>query len=309
MHRLNWDDLRIFLAVARVGRFAAAAARLGVDHTTVARRVSALESALSATLISRSPQGVVLTSQGERLAAYAEQIEESAIRAEEELGQSATRLVGSVRLSTPEAFGTWLVAPNVHRFSQQHPALELELVAHSQTVSLSKREADVAVVLNRPPKGRLVAQRLAGYELGVYATREYLDRHAPIGSVADLRNHPIVWYIDELLQYPELRFLHEIVSETPPSFRSNSIVAQHAAVAAGAGLGFLHKFAAARDSRLVPVLPDLVRVQRTYWVTMHADLKHVPRIRAVLDFLKDTVARYPEFLDASPRGGESRRRG
>lgn len=297
MHRMNWDDLRIFLAVARTGRFAAAANRLGVDHTTVARRVSALEASLSATLINRSPQGVELTPHGERLMAYAERIEADALRAAEELGETATRLVGSVRLATPEAFGCWLVAPNVYRFAQQHPSLELELVSRSASVSLSKREADLAVVLNRPPKGRLVAQRLAGYTLGLYASRAYLQRSAPIATLADLKGHPIVWYIDELLEYPELRFLHEIINDTPPSFRSNSVMAQHAAVAAGAGLGVVHTFVADQDPRLVPVLPGLVRIERTYWITMHVDMKHVPRVRAVVDFLKETVAQQGEHLD------------
>lgn len=289
MHKLNWDDLRIFLAVARTGRFAAAASRLGIDHTTVARRIGALEGALGTTLIARSPHGAELTTSGKKLLEYAERMESDAIRACESLDETASQISGTVRLATPEAFGSWLVAPNVHRLATQYPRLQLELVSGTQMVSLAKREADIAVVFNRPPKGRLVAQLLAGYTLGLYATREYLTGHPPIHGIDDLRNHRIVWYVEDLLDFPELHFLGEIISETPPGFRSNSVVAQHAAVIAGAGLGVVHAFVAAQDPRLVPVLPGAVRIQRAYWMTLQSDLRHVPRIRAVVNFLKATT--------------------
>ncbi|MCC6171173.1 MAG: LysR family transcriptional regulator, partial [Gammaproteobacteria bacterium] len=113
MHKLNWDDLRIFLAVARTGRFAAAASRLGIDHTTVARRIGALEGALGTTLIARSPHGAELTTSGKKLLEYAERMESDAIRACESLDETASQISGTVRLATPEAFGSWLVAPNV----------------------------------------------------------------------------------------------------------------------------------------------------------------------------------------------------
>lgn len=150
---LNWDDFRIFLSVHRAGGLVGAARRLGVDHTTVARRLSALEASLGAQLVDRSPRGARLTEAGRALLEHAERIEGEALAAGAEVGAIRAEVAGAVRLATPEAFGTWLVAPNVRRLREAHPALQIELVPEARRVSLTKREADLAVTLARPPQG------------------------------------------------------------------------------------------------------------------------------------------------------------
>ena len=288
MQSLNWDDIRVFLAVARAGRLQAAGRLLALDHSTVARRMGSLEAAIGARLIDRSPRGIVLTHAGDVLRDHAERMEIEMIGASAAVGADTGTVAGSVRLATPEAFGTYLVAPNVHLLHARHPTIELELAPESRSVSLSRREADIAIGLTRPPRGRLVARRLIDYRLGLYAARDYLDQHAAIDTVEAVKAHPLVWYIDELIDIPELRYFDQIVSDAPTVFRSSSIAAQQAAVANGLGLGVLHVFAAEQDTRLQRVLPEL-EVTRSYWLLMHADQQRLPRIRAVVDFLDDVV--------------------
>jgi len=296
MQILNWNDLRFFLAVARGGGLMAAARRLEVDQTTVARRLSALEAAIGARLIDRSPRGVTLTGQGLALVEYAERMEAETIAAAERLGVEGQPLSGVVRLATPEAFGAWLVAPAARAFHEQYPGLQLELVPESRSVNLSRREADIAISLSRPTQGRLVARRLADYSLGLYAARTYLDQHGPLLSLADLPGQPLVWYIDDLIDVPELRYLDQVADGAPTMFRSNSIAAQQAAVASGLGFGVLHKFAASQDPRLVRVLADAFDLKRSYWLCAHADQARIPRVRAVMDFLVDlTAARHKDL--------------
>ncbi|PZR31793.1 LysR family transcriptional regulator [Caulobacter segnis] len=290
MQTLNWNDLRFFLAVARGGGLMAAARRLEVDQTTVARRLAALEAAIGARLIDRSSRGVTLTGQGMALVEHAERIEAETIAAAARLGVEGQPLSGVVRLATPEAFGAGLVAPAAKAFHDKYPGLQLELVPESRSVNLSRREADIAISLSRPTHGRLVARRLADYTLGLYASRAYLEAHGPLRSLADLPGRPLVWYIDEMIDVPELRYLDQVADGAPTMFRSNSIAAQQAAVASGLGFGVLHKFAASEDPRLVRVLPDALDLRRSYWLCVHADQARIPRVRAVMDFLSEIIA-------------------
>lgn len=289
MSTLNWDDLRLFLAVARAGRLIGAARVLGLDHSTVARRLTALEAAVGTRLFDRTPRGVDLTEAGLALVDHAERIEGEVGAASAMLGGGDGRISGVVRLSTPEAFGTYLVAPYVHQLHTAHPDLRLELSPEPQFVSLANREADVAILLNRPKAGPIVARHLADYRLGLYASRTYLEANGPI-LAGRLSDHPFAGYIDARIDMPELRFLDEVSPDARPVFRSTSIAAQHAAVAAGLGLGVLHVFAADSDPRLVRVLSDTVEVQRSYWVAFHVDQQRLPRVRALVDFLDSVIA-------------------
>lgn len=294
MSALNWDDVRLFLAVARTARLAGAGRRLGLDHSTVARRLSNLEAAVGSRLFDRGPRGVQLTEAGQKLLDHAERIEGEMAAATEMLGGGDARVTGAVRLATPEAFGAYLVAPQIRRLHRAHPELRLELAPESRMVSLANRDADVAVLLNRPTSGPVMARHLIDYRLGLYASRAYLEAHGPV-TADRLSDHPFAWYIDARIDIPELRFLSEVSADATPVFRSTSIAAQHAAVAGGFGLGVLHLFAAERDPALVRLLPE-VEIQRSYWLAVHADMQRLPRVRAVMDFIDAVVAdRRPDF--------------
>lgn len=300
MRSLDWDDLRVFLAAARAGRLILAAQRLGLDHTTVARRIGSLEKAIGARLMERSPRGIALTAEGLELVSHAERMESAALTAQERLSGLDARLSGTVRLATPEAFGAYVVAPNIGMLLARHPGIELELVPESRHISLAKREADLAVGLNRPPRGRLIAQKLTNYSLGFYASQTYLDTHDCPKQVDDLRQHPLVWYIDELIDLPELRYLEEVLTDAKSIFRSSSIIAQQIAVSSGLGVGLLHSFAANKSPELTRLLTDTTNILRTYWIIVHADQHKLPRVRAVIHFLFDLIKSNPAFGHIQP---------
>jgi len=296
MHGFDWNDLKFFLGIARLGKLTTAARQLGVDHTTVSRRIQALEDALKATLFERSPQGYRLTHAGERLLAYAETMETSAKQASSEIGESDMALAGSVRIGAPDGFGSLFLAPRIWNLCRRHPGLDIDLVAMPRLFSLSKREADVAVVLSRPTAGRLKARKLTDYRLGLFAARDYLARHAPINRASDLKGRRLIGYIEDLIFTPELDYLPLIDKGLRANFASTNLIAQLEATRAGAGLCVLPYFMTAGRPELVPVLSDEVRIVRTFWLITHADLADMLRIRVTTDFIAEEVARSRELF-------------
>ena len=289
MADFDWNDLQAFLAVARTGRLTAAAARLGADHTTVARRITALERGLKAKLFNRSPTGYSLTPQGERLMPSAESIESLALTAQSEVGEADLSVSGTVRIGAPEGFGSYFLAPRMCRLAEAHPDLEIQLVAIPSLLSLSKREADMAIALSPPAEGRLLARKLTDYRLGLYAAPAYLEARPPIESRADLQGQRFIGYIEELLYAPELDYMAAPDVDIVVRLKSSNLIAQLRACLAGAGLCVLPVFIAANEPGLVRVLPQHVGLTRALWLLTHADLKGLARIRAAGDFIVDEV--------------------
>ena len=281
----NWNDLRYFLELSRQGKLLRAAARLHVDHTTVSRRVSTLEKQLDVRLFDKSPRGYQLTDAGLRLLPLAEQIETSSNQLYQEIAGKDARLSGTVRVSTPEALGSQVIARHVTEFRREHPDIEIELVAETRLTSLSKREADIAINFSRPQSGRLIAWKLCDYRLRLYGSRDYLNANAPINSVDDLAQHDFVAYIDDLIEMPELRFFENTIKNARVVFRSTNVSAQYNAILDGIGLGLVHCFMAQNEAALQVVLADEISVERTYWLLVHEDLRHVARVDAVCKFL------------------------
>jgi DNA-binding transcriptional LysR family regulator len=289
---LHWDDLRLFLAVARAGRLTRAGQALGVNHTTVARRLTALEEELGARLFDRTSRGVAMTAAGGVVLDHAERAEREFEAAAAALSGRAEAIAGEVRLATPEAFGTYIVAPNIADFHALHPDLLLELMPESRAVSLANREADIAITVDRPPRGKLVVRKLCDYQLGLYASADYLARHPPIRTAQDVAAQPFVTYIDQMIDMRGLRYLSEVAGEARPVFRSSSIVAQQKAVASGVGLGLLHRFSADSQPGLVRILPDEVEITRSYWLVQRPEHQKSPRTRAVIAFIDELLDRY-----------------
>ena len=289
MAEFDWNSLRSFLAIARAGRLTAAAARLRVDHMTLSRRIAALEHSLKAKLFDRSPSGYALTEAGRRLLPIAEQMEGLAVGVRDAVGGTAATVEGSVRVGSPEGFGSYFLAPRIGRLAERHPQLNIQLVAGPTVFSLARRDADIAVAVSRPPSGRLVVSKLIDYDLALYAAPAYLAAHAPIGGVADLGGHRFVSYIGDLLYFPELDFLKDVAPNGCTALESSNLVAQLKATLAGAGLCVLPAFLAAEQTGLVRVLPQEVRLTRALWLIVHEDLKSLARVKAVLRFIRDEV--------------------
>lgn len=284
----NWDDLRIFLAVARAQKLAPAARLLGVDVTTVGRRLARLGEALGAPLFETVAGERRLSEAGQALLLHAETIEAAVLAAR--AGDSGRAgLVGQVRLSLAEGLATHVVAPGVARFRAAHPQLRLELITASGFLNPSKREADIAVMLTRPRNRQLRSSRLLDYRLRLYATQDYLDAHGTPARAAALTEHALVGYVPEHIHAVELDYLSEIHDGLNARLRSTSINVQQAMIRAGAGLGILPDFMAAHDPALIPVLAERVALHRTFWLVTHEDTHATPRIEAVTAWLRATI--------------------
>ena len=284
---LNWDDMRYFLEVARTQRASAAAKRLGVDHTTVARRVRELEAALRTVLFDKSRSGgFVLTAEGQRLLAYADSVETTVQSASEQFAAGAQSLSGHVRVGSTEGFGCFFLAPQLARFTGRHPDMSIDLLPVPHFVSLSKREADLAIMLERPERGQYVYTKLCDYRLRLYGRPDYLAQHPPIRTSADLRHHAFLSYVADLAFSHELLYLERTAPNVTASLCSTSVIAQYHAALQGSALAILPCFMAEPDPRLVRILPDEVVVTRRFWLCSREDLRKLRRITSLWDYLR-----------------------
>jgi DNA-binding transcriptional LysR family regulator len=281
----EWSHLQTFLILARTHRLAAAGRRLRVDHSTVSRHIASLEEVLSVRLFDRREEGFYLTPEGERLFRAAEQMESLTMDVCNEIVGKDLQLTGSVRIGVPDGLGVGFLASRLALFAASQPGLAIELVAIPRLFSLTKREADIAISLTRPAKGRLIGRKLIDYSLQLYASKSYLETHPPIQNPADLLNQMVIAYIEDLNSMPELNYLDEIHTALHPSFTSSTMIVQLEAVRAGAGVGVLPRFLASAHPELLCVLPETVRLKRTFWLSVHADLHRLTRIRVICDFI------------------------
>ena len=273
---MDWDDLRVFLAVARRESLSAAGKALRIDPATVGRRISRLEDSLGARLFVKSPQGYALTETGARLVPRAEAAE-AALRGLDEAAEAPEGLTGQIRLGAPDGCANYLLPQVLAQMCDRHPGLEVQLVALPRVFNLSKREADMAIGVSRPEAGRLVVQKLTDYRLHLAASRHYLSAHPPIASRGDLKAHRLVGYIPDMIFDKELDYLAELGLAAPP-LASNSVSVQLNFLRAGAGVGVVHDFALPAAPDLQRILPDDISLTRSFWLIRHADDARVPRL-------------------------------
>lgn len=200
---------------------------------------------------------------------------------------------GRVRLGVPEGLGTVVIAPALQKFREQHPKIEIDLIALSGFVSVPKREADMSILLARPAAGRMKVRKAGDYTLGLYGSESYLSKHGPVGSLSDLQFHTLIGYVDDLIYSSQLRYFDEVLPGLTPHFCSLSILAQTEMVRSGAGLGILPTFIADRLGGLTHLLPGDVRVERTFWLAVHEDVAGLKRNRIMADFIAETVSGMP----------------
>jgi DNA-binding transcriptional LysR family regulator len=286
---MNWDDVRIFLAVARTGQMLGAARRLGMNHATVSRRITALEQAMQTRLVERRTTGCELTAAGEAFLPAAERMETEMLNAQSALGMVDRSVSGTVRIGAPDGFGVSFLAPRLGALADRHPDLTIQLVPVPRAFSLSQREADIAITIERPAEGRLVCRRLVDYTLGLYAAKSYLDGKPQPRSLDDLRNHRLISYVEDLVFSPSLNFAQEFDKGWEATLEISSATGQTEAVRSGAGIGILHDYIASPDPLLVPVLPEN-KIRRTYWAIIHESARDLARVRTVSDYLTEIVS-------------------
>lgn len=287
---INWDNFRLFLAVARTQSIQEAARQIDIDHSTLTRRIHRLEQEMETQLFSRTSLGHTLTPAGHRLLEHVDRMESNLVMAEAEISGDSHVLTGQVRLGATDGFGSYFVAPHLTRFCDQYPSISVELLAVPRFLNLSKREADLAINIERPHGNTDIVCKLCDYRLRLYASREYLAMNSPIHSTSDLANHRLIGYIDELNFSSELGWLHKLAPNAFTPLRSTSIVAQFMAVRQGRGLAVLPCYLAAEDSKLVSISNDDIDIVRTFWLAAPAERLQLARVRALWDYLKAAVA-------------------
>lgn len=285
---MNWEDARIFLAVARQGQFLGAARGLGMDAATAARRVSALETALETRLLDRHTRGVELTPGGNQLFASLQRVESEILQVQGALAAEMP-LAGTVRIGAPDGFGTSFLAKRLGGLAELYPALSIELVPLPRSFSLSRREADIAVMIGRPEQGRLVAKKLCDYTLSLYASANYFKTRITPETTADIVGHRLIGYVEDLLYAESLNYGGEFSNRWHSSIDIASATGQLEAVRGGAGIGILHDYLALQQPDLVPVLPTM-NITRAYWIAWHESLNNEPRVNAVKDFIELCVS-------------------
>jgi DNA-binding transcriptional LysR family regulator len=292
---MNWDDVRIFLAVARAGQILGAAKRLELNHATVSRRIAALEEALRTKLFRRLTTGSELTAAGERFFLTAERIESDMIAARAEIDGDGDEISGAVRIGAPDGFGVAFLASRLGELTARHPQLTIQLVPVPRSFSLSRREADIAITVERPSEGRLVAGKLVDYSLGLYASRAYAEAHGLPRTADELDKHRLVGYVPDLVISPTLDYAAEIAPRWQAGFAVSSALGQVEAVRAGAGIGILHAFIARSLPELVPVTAAKP-IRRAYWLVYHESVRPIRRIQAAAGFITKAVEREKQLF-------------
>ncbi|MEI4487158.1 LysR family transcriptional regulator [Frigidibacter sp. MR17.14] len=287
---MNWDDVRIFLAVARNESLSGAGRGLRLDAATVARRVGRLEERTGQALFLKSPQGYRLTEAGARLLPHAEAAERAMAAGAEDLAGQASGLSGQIRLGAPDGCANYLLPQVTAAICDANPGLEVQIVALPRVFNLSRREADMAIAVSQPTGGRQLVQKLADYRLSLVADEGYLARHPPIRTLDDVTGHRVVGYIPDMIFDKELDYLAEFGGGAVP-LASNSVAVQLMWLRAGAGIGVVHDFAMpfAPGLRRIPI-PD-VALSRAFWLIRHADDRRSHRMTRFAEALVQGVRR------------------
>ncbi|MDX2483908.1 MAG: LysR family transcriptional regulator [Pseudodonghicola sp.] len=284
----NWDDMKVFLAVAREQSLSGAGRVLKLDPATVGRRIARLEQAMGAVLFVKSPQGYALSSAGERLLAHGEAAEAAMRAAGEALTGSSDSLAGQIRIGAPDGCANYVLPQVCARIGEENPDLDLQIVALPRVVNLSRREADMAITVSPPTAGQLLVQKICDYHLHLVATRDFLRQNLPIDTLEALRQVRMVGYVPEMIFDEELDYLGALGVQRVP-LASNSVSVQLRLVVQGTGVGIAHDFSLPSHSNLRKVLPDQVSLTRSFYLVRYQGAQRSLRLTRFAELLCDRV--------------------
>ncbi|BEV70706.1 LysR family transcriptional regulator [Paludibacterium sp. THUN1379] len=290
---LQWDDIRYFLELARTGSLSGAARRLKVEHSTVARRVEALEQSLGIRLFDRLPKAWTLTTEGETLVAQAGRLDEEA-QAFSRIALGVSSLQGTVRISAPPVLAGHFLVPRLAAIRSRWQNIELEVIGESREANLARGEADLAIRMSRPTAPGLAARCIGDMGYGLYAAHGYTSRPAEAWA--------FLGYDDHLVQVPQQRWLAQFAGSRPFVFRSNDLAALLNAARAGLGIAVLPHFLAAGDEALALLVNPACPTVRQIWLAMHPDVKRSPRVRLLADLLAELVGEAQALLSGARPG-------
>ena len=283
----SWDDIRIFLQVARSEGLSSAGRHLKMDPATVGRRIGRLETSIGAVLFLRSPQGYALTEAGTRFLAHAEEAEEALQAGGDALGGSTEQLSGQIRIGAPDGSANYLLPQVCAAIQADNPGLEIQILAAPRLINLSKREADMAVMVSRPETGRLTVQKIVDYKLHLATADPKLQQ---IARLEDLKGVPVVGYIQDMIFDSNLDYLAE-VGASSVQLSSNSVAVQTMMLRAGGGVGIVHDFVLPFAPELKPILTDQISLTRTFYLVRHASDRRSDRLQRFAALLVDGIRR------------------
>lgn len=289
------NDLLVLLAVSRSGKFASAARVLKVNHTTISRRIAALEKSLGGRVLSRSAEGWELTELGASAVRVAEQVE-SAVHSLGESGQTPDPITGVVRMSATDGFSAFIASPAVAKLRQAHPGLSVEIITVTRQALQQRSGLDIEIVVGEPQAHRAEALRLGEYALGMYAARDYLTEHGTPNTVDELMEHQLVYFVDAMLHVDDLDAPRRLVPSMKDGVTSTNVFVHVEATRAGAGIGFLPCFMADRHPDLVRLLPGELSERLPYWMVLRTDSLRRPAVAAVVQALREETVSQAEAL-------------
>ena len=293
----NWDDLRLFIAVARERSLSAAGKLLGLDPATLGRRMTRFEQRMQTALFARSPQGYALTEAGAQLLERAEAVEQAMRLARAGVAPASDRLSGQIRIGAPDGCANFLLPQVCARIAVQNPELDIQIVALPRVFNLSRREADMAIGVSAPTAGRLLVQKITDYHLHLAGSRRYLDRHPPITKLEDLARHRLVGYIPDMIFDRELDYLSALGQSRVP-LASNSVSVQLQMIRQGAGVGVVHDFSLPAAGGLQRILTQAVSLRRAFYLIRHEDDRRDPRLGRFADTLRMALRAEVSRLEA-----------
>jgi len=282
---MNWDDIRVFLQVGRSNSLTAASKQLKMDPSTLGRRVARLEERMGTRLFVKTPQGYDLTESGLRLMEYASEMELSSLSAQEIVQGQTDKLSGTVRIGAPDGSANFLLPEVCAEISAENPDLEIQILAVPRVLNLSKREADMAITVSPPSAGRLLVQKVTDYHLHLAATRDYIAAHPDLQRIEQVKDHPIIGYIPDLIFDKELDYLDEIGLRPTVGLASNSVSVQINLINQGAGLGVVHDFAMPNFPNLAFLFKEKLALKRSFYLVRHEGDRRVGRLNRFADRL------------------------
>ncbi|WP_181274291.1 LysR family transcriptional regulator [Brevibacterium oceani] len=295
------NDLLVLLAVSRTAKFTTAAHNLGLTHTTVSRRIAALEKSLGGRVLARSADGWELTELGQRAVAVAEQME-AAVADLGHTRQGPDAVTGVVRMTATDGFSAYIASPAAAQLRRRHPGLSVEIVTVTRQALQQRSGLDIEVVVGEPRVHRAEAMKLGDYVLGLYASREYLESNGTPTSVEELDDHRLVYFVDSMLQVDDLDAPRRLFPTMKDALTSTNVFVHVEATRAGAGIGFLPCFMADLHPDLVRLFPDTVAERLPYWMVLRPDSMRRPAIAALVQALKDQMIVHRNALEGRVGG-------
>ena len=293
---MNWDDIKIFLEVARSTRVSTAAKRLAIDASTLSRRLHKLEENLATKLFDRTIDGHVLTPDGNKLLQYARRMELDASQAFSDIKEQKNLNSGRVRIGVTEAFGSFFIAPHLSQLKQDFPNIQIELVHFARDVKISRNEADIAIAIEKPKNTSTIISKLCDYQLQLYGHDNYLKTLNSEIEFEQLAQYQWVSYVDNLLFTEQLSYVKDLSTDIAPSFQSTSITSQYYAIKSGLGIGILPCFLAEQDASLVKICDNEVKLVRSFYLVTHPESKRLSQVNTVWQYLKQLAQKKSHIL-------------